>query len=429
LKQTVFSEGQKMSKLIPSVIAGIIIITVLTPAGALAKYSGGSGEPNDPYRIATADDLLTLADDANDNNDCFILIADIDLDPDLPGNRIFTTAVMPLFVGTFDGDGHKISNLTISNQADVDNLGLFGTVIHGQIKNLSLENVLIISGQNSGGHGPLAGWNQQSNITNCSAAGNVIAADDSSDVGGLVGDNVGIISNCFAAVNVTAADGSRIIGGLVGWNFETINECFSTGKVEGESDLGGLVGGNGGDINNCYSTGDVNGISKMGGLVGGNMTGNVTNCYSTGAVTAPLGAPAVGGLLGWDFVGTVNSSFFLDTSGPDNGVGTPLTDAQMKQKNSFAGWDFIGESADGTNDYWRMCADGVHYPHLTWQYVRHGDFTCPDGVDYVDLSLLSDDWLLTYLIELYGADANGDKTVSFLDFAILANNWLKNVAP
>ena len=58
------------------------------------KYSGGAGTTEVPYRIANAADLLTLAADINDYNKCFIMTADIDLDPNIPGGQIFTTAVI-----------------------------------------------------------------------------------------------------------------------------------------------------------------------------------------------------------------------------------------------------------------------------------------------------------------------------------------------
>jgi hypothetical protein len=75
------------------VIAFFVVITLFANF-AVAKYSGGSGDPNDPYQIANVADLMTLANDVNDYNKCFILTADIDLDPDLPGGQVFTTAVI-----------------------------------------------------------------------------------------------------------------------------------------------------------------------------------------------------------------------------------------------------------------------------------------------------------------------------------------------
>src|SRR4030042_310050 len=94
---------------------------------ANAKYSGGTGEPNDPYQIATAADLIALGETSGDYDKHFILTADINLDPNLPGRKVFDTAVIapdidPVryycqglpFRGVFDGDGHRISPLTVA---------------------------------------------------------------------------------------------------------------------------------------------------------------------------------------------------------------------------------------------------------------------------------------------------------------------------
>ncbi|HEC03431.1 MAG TPA: rhodanese-like domain-containing protein, partial [Phycisphaerales bacterium] len=58
------------------------------------KYSGGAGTPEDPYQIATAADLIALGEDPNDYDKHFILTADIDLDPNLPGRRVFDEAMV-----------------------------------------------------------------------------------------------------------------------------------------------------------------------------------------------------------------------------------------------------------------------------------------------------------------------------------------------
>ena len=71
----------------------VVIIAIVSPL-AKAKYSGGTGDTNSPYLIGSAADLLALAADVNDYNKCFALVADIDLDPNLPGGQTFTTAVI-----------------------------------------------------------------------------------------------------------------------------------------------------------------------------------------------------------------------------------------------------------------------------------------------------------------------------------------------
>ena len=59
-----------------------------------AKYGGGTGEPNDPYQIATADDPMLLGESPEDYDKHFILTNDIDLDQNLAGRKVFDRAVI-----------------------------------------------------------------------------------------------------------------------------------------------------------------------------------------------------------------------------------------------------------------------------------------------------------------------------------------------
>ncbi|MBN2269325.1 MAG: hypothetical protein JXN61_01850, partial [Sedimentisphaerales bacterium] len=85
----------------------------------------------------------------------------------------------------------------------------------------------------------------------------------------------------------------------------------------------------------------------------------------TGSVSADDHA---GGLVGSnDWYGSISRAYFLhsdDGGGPNNGCGIPLTDIQMRQQGSFVGWDFVGESVDGTSEIWQMPV-GVGYPILS----------------------------------------------------------------
>ncbi|MFZ0034543.1 MAG: GLUG motif-containing protein [Sedimentisphaerales bacterium] len=399
---------------IPAIVA-LLLSFFIFPNSVQAKYSGGSGDPNDPYQLANSADLLTMAADANDYSKHFVLTADINLT-----SYSFTTAVIApdtnnsdysfegtAFTGVFDGNGHKISNLTIdTNGAGNNYLGLFGYTSSGQIKNLRLEDVNIAGDDNSIFLGGLVGLNDAS-ISNCRSTGTVTGGGDSEYIGGLVGynDNLCSISYCHSTGAVTGGDNSDYLGGLAGINGGNITECYSTGTVtsgDNSSHLGGLAGLNGinGNTSNCYSTGAVTGgdnSSWLGGLMGYNNDGNISNCYSMGAVSGGDGSSFLGGLagynspsgsisncyakgiisgsglfyfgglVGYNNSGAISSCYFLDT-GPDanNGVGTMLADKQMKQQSSFIGWDFVGETINGPNDIWWI-NKGVSYPKLFWQ--------------------------------------------------------------
>jgi hypothetical protein len=393
------------------------LTTCLFVLPAYAKYSGGSGTAQDPYQIATAADLIALGETPADYDKHFLLTADIDLDPKLPGRKVFDKAVIGLnwttpFTGVFDGNGHKISHLTVKGQ---DFLGLFGQLAFGgEVKDLGVADVSITgSGSCVGG---LAGENQgtvsqcystgavsgstnvgglvgaaggESAVTHCYSVGSVSGG---SYVGGLVGQNGGTVTCCYSTGGVSGA-GFRA-GGLVGNNHGTVTQCHSIGAVSGGGAVGGLVGDNeNGSVICCYSTAVVNGVGSVGGLVGLNERGNMTCCYSAGAVRATgnsvgglvgynecgtvtqcystgtvAGASAVGGLVGKD-EGIVSESFWdTQTSGQAASAGgIGRTTAQMQDPNAFraAGWDFVGQP-DGPHDIWAE-PEGGGYPILWWQ--------------------------------------------------------------
>jgi len=349
-------------------------------AVAKRKYSGGTGEPNDPYQIATAADLIAIGEDPNDYDKHFILTDDIDLDPNLPGRKVFDKAVIASFTGVFDGRDHTISHLTIIGASC---LGLFGQLgrgaeATGEVKNLGVIDVSIAgSGRNVGG---LVGVNNPGcHVTDCYSTGKV---SGDSDVGGLVGSSSGIwntaIVRCYSEGVVS---GIESVGGLVGGNLGSVTQCFSKSAVCATSDVGGLIGGNyytwfrsqTGRVTECYSTGTVSGTERVGGLVGSN-GGDVTHCYSIGTVSST--GESVGGLVGCGFTefswyegqmiehgGTVIKCFWdIQTSGQTASVGgTGKTTAEMQDPNTFvvAGWNFA------PHDIWVQPLG--EYPILWWQ--------------------------------------------------------------
>jgi hypothetical protein len=111
-----------------------------------------------------------------------------------------------------------------------------------------------------------------------------------------------------------------------------------------------------------------------GSLEGSNRGGTVTNCYSTGAV---IGASKVGGLLGYQrpsslALGDVTYCFWdTQTSGQTTSAGgTGKTTAEMKMAGTFldAGWDFVGETTNGTQDIWWIL-ESQDYPRLSWELL------------------------------------------------------------
>ncbi len=401
----------------------VTLTTCLVVLPAHARYSGGSGTVQDPYQIATAADLLALGETPNDYDKHFILTADIDLNPNLAGRKVFDRAVIAPsvrgrgreFWGTLDGRNHRILNMNISGE---DRLGLFGTLC-GSVFDLRLDGVKIVgsgsfvgglAGSNNGSvangfsTGSVAGWTEVGglvgfnggDIRGCSSAGAVTSKGGF--VGGLVGHNdFGTVSASYSACAVTSA--ADFAGGLVGYNGDYVIGCYSTGTVTGGEDadgLGGLVGHNdGGLVSSCYSTSTVTGVWDIGGLVGWNEDGAVTNSYSAGRVTGEAyvgglvgtnegygdygsiancysiavatGQDSVGGLVGGSYRAIVTQSFWeIAASGCTKSEGgTGLEASQMRDARTYlnAGWDFLGESANGTHEIWQM-ANGK-YPVLS----------------------------------------------------------------
>ena len=283
-------------------------------------------------------------------------------------------------------------------------------------------------------------------ISNCYA---LVGVEGYDHIGGLVGINSGPISNCYAIVGI---EGSTNIGGLVGRNGSTILNCYATGNVSGYGYTGGLVAFNAGEILNCYAkasvlgygytgglvgcnhgvtlnsyaTGSVSGTNHVGGLVGSNTYypfPKIANCYAVGAVS---GVELVGGLVGGNEYGSISDSFWdVNTSGQSSSSGGEgKTTAEMQTMSTFInpGWDFIDETANGSQDIWRLCQDGTDYPKLAWQFITRGDFVCPDGVEIEDLDVFTQQWLMEKL-SADTAAGGGDGIVDFLDWAVFANTW------
>ncbi len=211
--------------------------------------------------------------------------------------------------------------------------------------------------------GGLVGLHWAGTISACHARG-LVGGDES--VGGLVGlsRTASIITVSYATASVT---GDEAAGGLVGSNEGTVATCYASGDVAGVDCLGGLVGGDEGAIASCYATGSVSGLQRIGGLVGYHEEGALTNSYSVGSVT---GEWLIGGLVGHELMSAIHACFWdVEASGQIDGKGgTGSTTAEMMRAETFleAGWDFVGEVENGTDDIWWIW-EGRDYPRLWWE--------------------------------------------------------------
>jgi len=369
----------------------------------------GAGTSDDPYLLETADDFGAVWCEPKAH---YQLVADASL-----SGITWAMAVIPAFGGSLDGQGHRITGMKITGGGRVGLIGFLSS--GGVIKNLGVEDVNNVG---TGDHvGALVGYNDNGTISACWSTGSVSSAYDV--FGGLVGMNwQGTISACHSTCTVSGKGGFTVTyahaGGLVGANwFGTISACCSTGSVSGFNDVGGLVGENydgtisacystgsvgGGKygglglrvgglvgtnslsawwahstISACYSTASVNGGDRVGGLVGENRSGTISACYSAGSVS---GGRCVGGLVGQNDDSIAASFWDTLTSGQPNMCGEQMeqatgcdnscgkTTAEMQTAGTFleAGWDFVGETANGTQDSWWI-NEGKDYPRLWWE--------------------------------------------------------------
>lgn len=93
-----------------------------------------------------------------------------------------------------------------------------------------------------------------------------------------------------------------------------------------------------------------------------------------------------------------------------------------------AGWDFVGESQNGTEDIWTIC-EGADYPHLAWEFVI-GDFDADADTDFADFCILAEHWLAAdgSFWCGQGFDLTNDGSVNWQDLMIFAQSWLTGMA-
>lgn len=280
-----------MKKLFCVTLALVMLLTAT--AFAESGFAGGNGTKEDPWQIASAEQLQRVRENLAGH---YILVADIELSgyenwepigafqslSDAPED-----AEVPhpdyAFTGTFDGAGHTISNLTVSSASPMG-AGLFGYASgtengEAYIGNFTLENVhvsgfylvggavglqfmnckvsdITLKGENrlsgSQGIGGIVGT-AFDRISNCTATADITVVGDGGACAGLIagGTTMSSIVNCQAVGGSIVAEGNAIwgIGAVCGapWGAAEISGCRASGTsitVSGEGNrlVGGLVG-------------------------------------------------------------------------------------------------------------------------------------------------------------------------------------------
>jgi hypothetical protein len=231
------------------------------------------------------------------------------------------------FTGVFDGNGHKISNVTISapTQAGV---GLFGCVAgdSGVVKNLEVEKVTVTGYMLVGG---VIGYHASTNATEKITLKGTNTITGTIMAGGIIGGGFGDIIDCSAIANITLlqGEGASNAGVLAGgMEDNSIIDCIVTGgsinAPAGSNGIGGLAACalSAAKVENCT----VSGVSltvgencfMIGGLLG--YTGtyspdtptSINNCTVTNVtISAPTNAERIGGIVGSGFYYSVYSEY------------------------------------------------------------------------------------------------------------------------
>lgn len=176
----------------------------------------------DAIYIATAEEFADFArqckTDTWSQNKRFVLTADIDLSGTV--NSYVST-----FGGVLDGGGHTISGLWLTRSST--HIGLFRYVQESGI------------------------------VRNLHVTGGIAPDGDACNVGGIAGENRGLLDACSFSGTVS---GDTNVGGIVGMVTESgrVNRCVFTGSVCGNSYTGGIVGQNSGSVDGAVNRGDVN---------------------------------------------------------------------------------------------------------------------------------------------------------------------------
>ena len=267
---------------------------------------------SDALVISTADQFLTFAQNCRLDSYSQGLNVKLEADIDLSGAAF---EGVPVFCGTFDGNGHTISGLTIEGSGSVQ--GLFRylsdtALVHdlhvkGNVTPKGSRNTVGgIAGSNSGRmencsfQGQVSGGDRVGGIVGINTLTGVIAHCHTQGevcgnhfVGGVAGDNQGVIRNSenAAKVNTTAVQNSVDISDI------TMDSITGTESSRATTDIGGIAGISAGVIRGCKNTADV-GYKHMGynvGGIAGRQTGYLVDCENYGAV---LGRKEVGGIAG-----------------------------------------------------------------------------------------------------------------------------------
>ncbi|RJX50566.1 hypothetical protein DP106_04680 [Halonotius pteroides] len=402
-------------------LVGVAAAQDTAPTCSAVSFSGGNGSADDPYEIENVSQLQCIEKDLDAH---YELVSDVDASATSGWND--EKGFEPIgsctevgeadpweecsgqqFTGTFDGNSHTVSGLTI-DRPDTNGVGLFAAADEARFTNLRLASVNITGGENTGG---LAGQLVSDKInTKDGFVGNVSVngiVTGELDTAGVVGHGLDITLE-DQIVFIGTVVGSDEVGGILGRSSEAtaVSTSYVRATVEAKGDELGRVYGD---------------EAVAGGLVGnsGNPS-DFTNVYTVGSVSGDVAGSIVGG-------GNAPSKFedvYWDTDkGPNDAVGgyepdgvvTPLSTAEMQGVTAEENMDF-----DWAGTWQSVAGD---YPVFQWEAAAVGESSIA-GIDATDVTAVVNE---TGGVTVVATDEFGNRLES-MSISVDATDGLSGIA-
>ena len=368
----------------------------------------GEGTQTQPYQIMGLAHLMALSQAVSAGNDFkdtwFELVCDIDLSGIAVNNGNWNPIgwyrnsaelsgdVATPFRGHFDGKGNTIFGLKIINPSlRLKNIGLFGVIDGGSVRNLKVEaDDIYGDAQTAVLVGSVTG---SSVIYNVQVSGYVYANGDAGGVAGAVTGGASLaatIENCRAdGIIVNSVGANSFAGGIAG-NVQraylvdntVITQNGDANRIQGKGYVGGIAGRmRESGIYNSYVNGTIggNGSRAVGGIVGKYEGGNLALARMAGHISRTNNGSAS---REGTFVGTRESRHnFTYGTEKDSCLAYLFTNSAVKARNVF------GSNIDGDNQFTESAHIG-YWTDLERKYVTVSGRTetdCKDRYFYEEL--------------------------------------------
>ena len=270
-----------------AILLSLMIPSFSTHAESKTMVPSTAWADSEPYEIKSPEDLAGLQVLVNSKNMDFsgktiTLVNDIDFsnyitddgsDYNWGGIGLHLNGTLRHFKGTFDGNGHIISNLKtlIVHEDIVDGryptAGLFNGIENATVKNLIIKDVdfsidntsdefgtgssnsKLKAATNPGVNSGVAGvsaYAKNSTVENIKVSGYL--SNIYRNTGGIIGSNIGsTIKNCHVEADVEGKYKAEsisgcFVGGICGYSTGEISGCSVTGNIKGSQYVGGIAG-------------------------------------------------------------------------------------------------------------------------------------------------------------------------------------------